>query len=190
MNWALIDHFTWLGIQICICWSHTFFFLNWDSRWASGSHQGISAFKLPSIKCNCVHGPIAYAFPYHIPTATVDISKPLAHTTPYKSSVVVRPVGHAAKVSKMTEADYGREINITFPGNSSGGQSACQLHAPLTWDICGIVLTKWQIFVAFIFPRPWYTCVMIMLFNLLLDMPHQSCGWIILAKNKCSLTRI
>jgi hypothetical protein len=32
------------------------------------------------------------------------------------------------------------------------------------------------------------TCVLIMLFNQLLDMPNMSGGWIILAKEKCSLT--
>jgi hypothetical protein len=32
------------------------------------------------------------------------------------------------------------------------------------------------------------TCVMIMLFKQLLDMPHLSGGWIVLAKEKCSLT--
>ena len=43
-----------------------------------------------------------------------------------------------------------------------------------TRDICGIVLCD--------------TCVMIMLSNQLLDMSHLSDGWIILAKEKCSLT--
>jgi hypothetical protein len=54
---------------------------------------------------------VAYACPYHNPTATmgnsvhnVEISKPLA---------VVRPVGRTAKFSKATlEEAYGREMNI------------------------------------------------------------------------------
>jgi hypothetical protein len=37
---------------------------------ASGSHHGISAFKLTSIKCNCVCC-VRYACPYHNPTATM-----------------------------------------------------------------------------------------------------------------------
>ena len=41
-------------------------------------------------------------------------------------SAVVRPVGHTDKLSKKTlKAAYGREMNITFSGKSSGGH----LHA-------------------------------------------------------------
>jgi hypothetical protein len=85
---------------------------------------------------------------------------------------------------------YGREMNILLSGNSSGGHS-CSQHAnymlPQTWDNCGIVLfdkTEWLIIV----PSTRCNCVMIRLFNHLLDMPHLSGGWIILAKEKCSLT--
>ena len=40
----------------------------------------------------------------------------------------------------------------------------------------------------FIVPSTTCTCVMIMLFNQLLDMPHMSGGCLILAKDKCSPT--
>jgi hypothetical protein len=43
-------------------------------------------------------------------------------------SAVVRQVGCTAKFSKLTEAAYGREINIQFSDNSSGGHS-CSQHA-------------------------------------------------------------
>ena len=40
----------------------------------------------------------------------------------------------------------------------------------------------------FIVPSTRCICVRIMLFNQLFDIPHLSGGWIILAKEKCSLT--
>jgi hypothetical protein len=55
-----------------------------------------------------------------------------------------------------------------------------------------IIMLKNEVMVAdewlFNVPITSCTCVMIMLFNQLLHMPHLSGGWIILAKEKCSLT--
>jgi hypothetical protein len=66
-----------------------------------------------------------------------------------------------------------------------------QLHAPckLETSVALCCVTKLYILEwPFIVPSARCTCVMIMLFNQLLDMPHLSGGWIILAKAKCSLT--
>ena len=58
--------------------------------------------------------------------------------------VGVKLVGHTAKFSKMTAVAYGREMNIEFSGNISGGHS-CSQHANCTLPqletpLCLIVL--------------------------------------------------
>ncbi len=50
----------------------------------------------------------------------------------YTRSAVVKPVGCTAKFSETPlEMAYGREMNIQFKGNSSGGHS-CSQHANCT----------------------------------------------------------
>ena len=58
-----------------------------------------------------------------------------------------------------------------------------------TLDICGNCVWWQQNIFEWPFIVPSSSCVMIMLFNQLLDMPHLSGGWILLAKEKCSLNR-
>ncbi len=72
-------------------------------------------------------------------------------------------------------------------------QSTCQLHAPskLTTSValyCEIKLhiLEWPFIVASL----RHTCGIIMVSNQHLDMPHLWGGWIISAKEKCSLTQI
>ncbi len=92
---------------------------------------------------------ITYACPYHNPTATmghsihnVDISYTILEVKMldvevlgwcgYTWSAVVYVVGCTAKFSETPlETAYGREMNIQFTGNSSGGHS-CSQHANCT----------------------------------------------------------
>ncbi len=72
-------------------------------------------------------------------------------------------------------------------------QSACQLHAPSklapSVALCCVIklhISEWPFTVASL----RHTCPIIMLSNQHLDLPHLWGGWIILAKEKCSLTLI
>ncbi len=114
----------------------------------------------------------------------------------YTWSAFVRPVWCTAKFSETTlETAYGREINIQFTGNSSG-EHPCSQHANCTlpqnlrhlWH-CAVIklhILEWP----FIMVSLRHPCAIIMLSNQRLDMPHLWGGWIISAKEKCSLTQI
>ena len=96
----------------------------------------------------------------------------------YMWSKVVRPVGCTDIFFKMTlEAAYSREMNIKFSSNSSVGHSGSH-HANCTLpqletSVALCCVTELHILeLPFIVPSTRCTCVMIMLFNQLLDMPQ------------------
>ncbi len=119
------------------------------------------------------------------------------HNNGPQDLVTVRPVGCTAKFSETPlETAYGREMNIQFTGNSSGGHS-CSQHAncnapsklATSVALCCVIklhILEWPFIVASL----RRTCAIIMLSNQHLDMPHLWGGWIISAKEQCSLTQI
>ncbi len=93
-------------------------------------------------------------------------------------SAVAKPVGCTAKFSETPlEMAYGREINIQFTGNSSGGHS-CSQHANCTLPqnlrhLCHCAVIKLHILEwPYIAASLRHTCAIIMLSNQHLDMPY------------------
>ena len=137
---------------------------------------------------------VTYAGPYHKPAATMghfvhnfDISKLHTHMTPYLWCEGVRLVGRTATFSKITmEVNYGREITLNSLVTTLVDILAVSMpiaHSLETFVALGCVtklhILEWPVVV----PSPRCTCVMVMLFNQLLDMQQLSDGWIILAMN-------
>ncbi len=91
----------------------------------------------------------------------------------------MRPVGYSAKLSETPlETAYGREINIQFMGNSSGGHFsavsmpiACSHKLVTSLALSCVIklhLLEWPFIVASL----RHTCAIIMLSNQHLDMPY------------------
>jgi hypothetical protein len=74
---------------------------------------------------------VAYACPYHNPTMVhsayyIDISKPLAHMTPYIWSADEKPVGRTGKFSKPTlEVALVEKLTLNNGGHSCSQHTNC-----------------------------------------------------------------
>ncbi len=115
---------------------------------------------------------------------------------PVSVCVYVRLAGCTAKFSETPlETAYCREINIQFTATALvdipavSMPIACSLKTCNIRTLCCVIklhILEWPFIVASLRP----TCAIIMLSNQHLDMPHLWGGWIISAKEKCSLIQI
>jgi hypothetical protein len=159
------------------------------NKWASGSHYGISG------NSNCyqlnvimyvVHSS-CLTIPPPPPRGTLFTTLTSANCLPTRRHTHGLRLWDRLDVLTNSLKWCWRWLlveNIKFSGNSSDGHS-CSQHANC---LCRIVL--WdktaQFIGAFYCPSTRCTCVKLMLFNQLCDMPHQLGGWIILAKDEFS----
>ena len=157
------------------------------------SSQYFCAFKLPSIKCSCVHCP-------YLITAHTTLFTMLTSANRLPTRCHTRGLWFWGRLDILPNSlkQCWRRLMIeklTFSGNCSGGHS-CSQHANCTlpqnlrnlWHcvVWQLPILRWP----FILHRTRCNCVMIMMFNQLLDKPQRSGGWIILCKwemltNRC-----
>ena len=166
--------FTWLGTQICICYCSPRYI---KKRGRGSENQSVSGVATICLMQRATS-------PSHRVDQAVDCG--MWNFVPLLFKWLCKVAGYWRQRYTLIQSipnmlNGWHQLWWTF-------QSAYQLRK-LETSLALCCETKLHILEwPFIVPRTRYICVMIMLFNQLLDMPHLSGGWIILAKEKCSWT--